>query len=165
AVGAVIVVSDDQAVRAQAEALGAEVIPDVAGRGLNEALTAGAEHAVQRWPERGVAALTADLPALSASELTAALAEAGRHSQAFVPDAAGSGTTLYTAAPRAVFRPLFGPQSRTRHRLAGAAELNLPGIGGLRRDVDTLADLGAAERIGLGEKSLAVRETIRRRSA
>ncbi len=164
-VGAVVVVSDDPSVRAQAEALGAEVIPDRPGQGLNEALTAGAWHVAARWPERGVAALTADLPALSYGELTAALRAADRSGQAFVPDAAGSGTTLYTARPDAMFRPLFGPQSRTRHRLAGAAELDLPDIGGLRRDVDTLADLAAAERIGLGARTSSVRETIRRRSA
>ncbi len=165
AVGAVVVVSDDQSVRSEVEALGAEVIPDVPGQGLNEALAAGALHASAHWPGRGVAALTADLPALSAGELTAALTAAAQAEQAFVPDAAGSGTTLYTARPEVAFRPLFGPQSRTRHRLAGAAELDLPGIPGLRRDVDTLADLNAAERIGLGHKSLSVRETIRRRSA
>lgn len=165
AVGSVVVVSDDPAVRAEAEAAGAEVIPDTPGKGLNEALSAGARHAAARWPERGLAALTADLPALSAGELTSALAAAERSGQAFVPDAEGSGTTLYTARPGVMFRPLYGPQSRTRHRLAGAAELKLPGIPGLRRDVDTLADLRAAERIGLGAKSSAVRETIRRRSA
>jgi 2-phospho-L-lactate/phosphoenolpyruvate guanylyltransferase len=164
-VGTVVVVSDDAAVRAEAGALGAEVIPDTAGLGLNEALAAGALHAAARWPERGVAALTADLPALSPGELTAALTAAARSDQAFVPDAAGLGTTLYTARPEVAFRPLFGPQSRTRHRLAGAFELDLPNIPGLRRDVDTLADLGAAERIGLGPRSLAMRETMRRRSA
>ena len=112
-----------------------------------------------------MAALTADLPALSAGELAAALTAAARSDQAFVPDAAGTGTTLYTAGPGEAFQPLFGPQSRTRHRLGGSVELILPNTPGLRRDVDTLADLGAAERIGLGPKSLALRETMRRRSA
>lgn len=165
AVGAVVVVSDDPAVRAEATELGAEAIPDAPGLGLNEALIAGAGYAAARWPGRGLAALTADLPALSAGELTAALAAAAQFAQAFVPDAAGSGTTLYTAAPTTEFRPLFGLQSRTRHRLAGAVELDLPGAGGLRRDVDTLADLRAAERIGLGPKSSSVGEVLRRRTA
>ncbi len=75
-------------------------------------------------------------------------------------DAAGSGTTLYTAKPGAPFRPRFGPQSRMRHREAGAVELDLPGIPGLRRDVDTLADLREAEQLGLGARSLSVRESI-----
>ena len=76
AVGDVIVVSDDAAVRTEVEALGAEVIADGPGAGLNQALAAGAEHAAARWSGRGLAALTADLPALSARELTAALAAA-----------------------------------------------------------------------------------------
>jgi 2-phospho-L-lactate/phosphoenolpyruvate guanylyltransferase len=164
-VAAVVVVSDDPSVRAQAEALGAEVIADAPGRGLNEALSAGAWHAAAHWPGTGMAALTADLPALSADELTVALTAAASSDQAFVADAAGSGTTLYTARPHVEFRPLFGPQSRTRHRLADAAELDLPGIPGLRRDVDTLADLNVAERIGLGPRSASAAETIRRRSA
>jgi 2-phospho-L-lactate/phosphoenolpyruvate guanylyltransferase len=107
-----------------------------------------------------MAALTADLPALSAGQLDAALTAAAAVTQAFVADAAGSGTTLYTARPGAVFRPLFGPRSRARHRQAGAVELDLPGIEGLKRDVDTLADLREAEQIGLGARTLSARESI-----
>jgi 2-phospho-L-lactate guanylyltransferase len=160
AVAAVIVVSDDPAVRTEAQAAGAEVIADLPGAGLNQALAAGAEHAAARSSGRGLAALTADLPALSAAELQAALTAASAVNQAFVADAAGSGTTLYTAKPGAPFRPRFGPQSRMRHREAGAVELDLPGIPGLRRDVDTLADLREAEQLGLGARSLSVRESI-----
>lgn len=160
AVAAVIVVSDDPAVRTEAQAAGAEVIADLPGAGLNQALTAGAEHAAAGSSGRGLAALTADLPALSAAELQAALTAASAVNQAFVADAAGSGTTLYTAKPGAPFRPRFGPQSRMRHREAGAVELDLPGIPGLRRDVDTLADLREAEQLGLGARSLSVRESI-----
>jgi 2-phospho-L-lactate guanylyltransferase len=165
AVADVVVVSDDAAIRTEAEALGAEVIADLANAGLNEALAAGAEHAAAHWPGRGLAALTADLPALSATELEAALTAASAVAQAFVADAAGSGTTLYTAMPGAAFVPRFGPHSRMRHRRAGATELNLPGIPGLRRDVDTLADLHSADLIGLGSRTRSARESIRRRSA
>ncbi len=122
AVGDVVVVSDDTAIRAEARALGAEVIADRPNAGLNKALSAGAEHAAARWPGRGLAALTADLPAL--------------------------------------FRPRFGPQSRMRHRQAGAVELDLAGIPGLRRDVDTLADLHSAALIGLGSRTRSARESI-----
>src|SRR5262249_57365469 len=76
AVAAVIVVSDDPSVRTEAAAAGAEVIADLPGAGLNEALAAGAKHAAARWSGRGLAALTADLPALSAAELQAALTAA-----------------------------------------------------------------------------------------
>jgi 2-phospho-L-lactate guanylyltransferase len=160
AVADVIVVSDDPAVRTEAEAAGASVIADHLRAGLNQALVAGARHAVSRWPGRGLAALTADLPALSAGQLDAALTAAAAVTQAFVADAGGSGTTLYTARPGAAFRPLFGPRSRRRHRQAGAVELDLPGIDGLKRDVDTLADLREAELVGLGSRTLSVRESV-----
>jgi 2-phospho-L-lactate guanylyltransferase len=67
-----------------------------------------------------------------------------------VADAAGDGTTLYTAAPGAAFRPAFGPGSRARHAAGSAVELGLDGIPGLRRDVDTPADLREAVALGLG---------------
>jgi len=159
-VGDVIVVTDDPDVRRATGASGATVISDLPGAGLNEALTAGASYAAANWPGRGLAALTADLPALSAVELAVALAAASPVNEAFVADAAGSGTTLYTAMPGAAFRPRFGLRSRQRHREAGAVELEIPGIPGLRRDVDTLSDLCAAARIGLGARTLAVRESI-----
>lgn len=160
AVADVVVISDDPAVRSEAEAAGASVIADNPRAGLNRALAAGAAHAESAWPGRGMAALTADLPALSAGQLGAALTAAASVTHAFVPDAAGSGTTLYTARPGAAFRPQFGPRSRVRHRQAGAVEIDVPGIEGLRRDVDTLTDLLEAEQIGLGARTLSVRESI-----
>ncbi len=155
-VGPVIVVSDDPVVRSELTTLGAVVIDDSPAGGLNQALIAGAEHAVARWPGFGRAALTADLPALSASDLDAALTEAAFVTQGFVADAARSGTTLYTARPGAAFSPRFGPRSRERHRKAGATELDPPGIDGLRTDVDTLDDLRLAAAIGLGRRSAAI---------
>src|SRR5215831_19985250 len=84
AVGDVVVVSDDMAIRSEAESLGADVIADRPSAGLNQALSAGAEYAAASWPGRGLAALTADLPALSATELEAALTAASGVAQAFV---------------------------------------------------------------------------------
>lgn len=168
-VGAVVVVSDDPAVAAEVAPLGAVAVADapsggvngagvkgVNGGGLNRALTAGAEHAAKQRPDHGVAALLADLPALSPGELTSALTAAAAVAQGFVADAAGSGTTLYTARPDSPFLPRFGPRSRTRHRRAGAVELSPEGIDGLRQDVDTLADLRAAAAIGLGRRTAAL---------
>ena len=99
--------------------------------------------------------MAADLPALGAAELARALGEAAHARQAFVADTAGTGTTLYTAGPGVVFSPRFGPGSREAHRSAGAVELLLPGLDGLRRDVDTIADLRDAARIGLGPHTSA----------
>jgi 2-phospho-L-lactate/phosphoenolpyruvate guanylyltransferase len=158
-VAAVVVVTDDPAVRAEAAGYQAIVLPDAPAAGLNEALAFGAGEARIRWPGRGVAALAGDLPALRPGELAIALtaAAAGR---AFVPDAEGTGTTLYAAPPGAAFEPLFGRNSRARHVAAGLAELDLPGLRGLRRDVDTTAELRQAAQIGLGPRTRAVLETV-----
>lgn len=152
----VIVVSDDPVVRSDLASLGAQVIGDSPAAGLNHALVAGAQHAQACRPGRGRAALTGDLPALSAAALAAALTAASLVRHGFVADAAGSGTTLYTAAPGSRFEPRFGRRSCDRHRQAGATELDVPGIDGLRNDVDTLADLDRAAAIGLGPRSAAM---------
>jgi 2-phospho-L-lactate/phosphoenolpyruvate guanylyltransferase len=155
-VGAVVVVSDDPTVAAEVAPLGAVAVADSPGAGLNRALIAGAEHAAARWPGQGLAALLADLPALSAAELRAALAAASAVPNAFVADALGSGTTFYTARPGVTFSPRFGQHSRALHRQAGAIELNLPGVAGLRQDVDTVADLRLAAAIRLGRRTSAL---------
>jgi 2-phospho-L-lactate/phosphoenolpyruvate guanylyltransferase len=156
AVAVAIVVTDDPAAGAELGALGAVVIPDRPAAGLNPALEAGAVVAAERWPGRGRAGLAADLPALRPAEIGAALAAAGSWPAAFVRDAAGTGTTLYAASPAGEFRPAFGPGSAARHAAGGAAELGLPGIGGLRQDVDTAEDLSRAAALGLGPRTAAV---------
>jgi 2-phospho-L-lactate guanylyltransferase len=146
-VARVIVITDD---RAAAAALAA---PDEPRAGLNAALRHGAGFAAARWPGDGTAALSADLPALRPEQIGRALRAAAAWPTAFVADAAGDGTTLYTAAPGAAFRPAFGLASRARHAAGGAVELALDGIPGLRRDVDTPSDLRAAAALGLGPHS------------
>jgi 2-phospho-L-lactate guanylyltransferase len=155
-VGTVIVITDDAAVSAEMASLGAVVLPDEPAAGLNRALVFGAGYARGRWPERGLAGLAGDLPALRPGELTTALGVAAGLGHAFVPDADGTGTTLYAAAPGASFEPLFGQSSRARHIAAGAAELDLPGLEGLRRDVDTAEDLRLAAEIGVGPRTRAL---------
>ena len=155
-VAAVIVVSDDQAAAAELAGLGAMIVPDEPDDGLNPALVHGAAVASSLRPAAGTGALAADLPALRPAELGRALRAAAHWPQAFVPDAAGSGTTLYTARPGALFQPRFGASSRQRHLSAGVAELRLDGIAGLRRDVDTAADLDSAAGLGLGPRTAAI---------
>jgi len=154
-VDSVIVVTDDAAAAAELSGLGALVLPDEPGTGLNPALAFGAAYCDDHWPGRGRAGMAADLPALAAAELGRALAAAAEVEQAFVPDAAGTGTTLYTARPGAAFTPRFGPGSHAAHLAAGAVELALPGLDGLRRDVDTVGDLRDAAGIGLGPRTCA----------
>jgi 2-phospho-L-lactate/phosphoenolpyruvate guanylyltransferase len=170
-VASVLVVTDDPAVTEIATGLGALVHADVPAAGLNEALAYGAAQAQARWPERGRAGLAGDLPAARPEELTAALAAAARLGAAFVPDADGTGTVLYAAAPGVEFQPRFGPGSRDRHLATGAAEIGPAEIvataridvseehaalAGLRRDVDTVNDLRRAAKLGLGQRTRAV---------
>jgi 2-phospho-L-lactate guanylyltransferase len=156
-VRAVIVVTDDPLAGRELAGLGARVVSDEPDSGLNPALSHGARLAREADPDMGVAALSADLPALRPAELSRVLDEAGRHGgTAFLPDAAGVGTTLYAARPGAAFAPAFGPESRARHRAQGARELMLEDIPSIRRDVDTLADLLIALALGAGPRTTAV---------
>ncbi len=155
----VLVVTSDAKAGSRLAALGAIVVPDEPDGGLNAALRHGAAVASGRWPDSGVAALAADLPALRPGELSRALraaAAVAAGGAAFVPDAAGIGTTMYAVAPGVAFRPMFGGASRARHASAGAVELSLDGVPGLRRDVDTPEDLRAAVALGAGFRTAAV---------
>lgn len=152
-VSAVIVVTEDQVAGEALAAHGAIVIADEPEGGLNGALVHGAAHARAIGPGNGIAALFADLPAVRPDEICRALSAAAAWPTAFIADAAGDGTTMYTARPGAAFRPSFGVSSHARHAAGGAAELNLAGIPGLRQDVDTPEDLTAATAIGLGRNT------------
>lgn len=120
--------------------------------GLDAAVSEGAAHAARRWPADGVAALVGDLPALQPDELAGALLAAAGHERAFVPDAAGTGTTLLAATPGHTLRPEFGPGSAQRHEVHAVP---IEGGPGLRNDVDDAADLHAAAALGLGEATVA----------
>ncbi len=144
AVAVVAVVTDDPDAAAVVRAAGARTVPDVPDQGLNPAL----EHGAAAAGAAAVAALASDLPALRPEELAAALAAAEAAPRCFVPDAAGTGTTLLTAVATPL-APRFGPDSARAHRDGGAVPLagDWPG---LTRDVDTAADLRAALELGVG---------------
>ena len=147
AVGAVVVVTDDDEVSAAALALGAEVVPDPGG-GLNAALTAVAAGLREHRPRARPVAVLADLPALRPSELAATLA-AAPEGPAYVEDADGTGTTLYTASYDD-FAPRFGPGSARAHAEVATSLAAGPSV---RRDVDTAADWATARALGLGRHS------------
>jgi 2-phospho-L-lactate/phosphoenolpyruvate guanylyltransferase len=152
----VVVVTDDPIAAPELAALGAVIVPDEPDSGLNAALVHGAAEARRRAPEGAVGALSADLPALRPGELDRVLAAAAAAPNAFLPDAAGIGTTLYTARPDAEFAPAFGADSRARHRTGGAHELTLDDVPSVRRDVDTIEDLRAALDLGVGPRTASV---------
>lgn len=146
----VVVVTDDAEAAAALRALGAGVVADRPGQGLNAALSYGADQARRVRPHAPVAALNADLPALRVTELSQVLKSAGNYPRSFLGDAAETGTTFLAAAPGAELRPLFGGRSRFRHRASGARELGLPDVPSARQDVDTADDLRSALALGVG---------------
>ncbi|MFF9318182.1 2-phospho-L-lactate guanylyltransferase [Streptomyces sp. NPDC014735] len=159
AVRDVVVVTDDPGAGAALATLGANVVPDEPGRGLNAALAHGARTVRSRRPGAPLAALGADLPALRPAELSRVLEFAAAFPRAFVTDAAGIGTTFLSAAPGAELHPLFGGPSRARHLDSGAVEVGLTGIDSVRQDVDTGEDLRAALGLGVGPHTAGCRAT------
>jgi 2-phospho-L-lactate guanylyltransferase len=180
-VRAVVVVTPDPGLAAEAAAAGAQVRPEsLPGAGLLAALQDGLA---------GVpgpcAVLLGDLPALRPEDLSSALHQAAtaltppgsraagsraagsradrarnHHptaapSMVFVPDADDIGTVLLAALSAGAMIPSFGPGSAGAHQAAGAVRLDVD-LPRLRRDVDTPADLRAAMTLGLGPRTRAV---------
>ena len=150
AVAGLLVVTDDALVAGAVRELGAAVAPDPGG-GLNAAMRFGADEVAGLSRHRVV--LAGDLPALRPAELDAALGLAVGRS--FVVDAAGTGTVLLAAPPGAGLDPRFGPGSAVAHAASGAIRLDDRGgdWAGLRRDVDTAADLATVLAIGAGRRT------------
>lgn len=162
----VVVVTDDAVAAGALSALGARIVPDAPGAGLNAALAHGARSVRELRPTAAVAALNADLPALRTGELARVLDFASAFPSAFLRDAAGIGTTFLAAASGAEFRPAFGGPSGARHLASGAVEIALSGVDSVRRDVDTGEDLRVALALGVGPhtaRAAAVPASVRDR--
>lgn len=150
ALQSVIVVTPDDTAAAAAKTLGALVLADPTPDGhrdpLNNALLAAEATARRRSPN--VVALQGDLPAMQTGELAEAIALARGRPRSFVADRHGTGTSALFSFGTAL-EPRFGADSAERHRRSGAIELS-GAWPGLRCDIDTLDDLIAARRLGLG---------------
>ncbi|GAA2914255.1 MULTISPECIES: 2-phospho-L-lactate guanylyltransferase [Streptomyces] len=155
AVRDVAVVTNDARAGRELAVLGAAIIPDEPGSGLNAALAHGAGIIRSTRPGSPVVALNADLPALRPPELTRVLDAATEFPRAFLPDAAAIGTTLLAATPGRELLPIFGTDSRARHRASGAVELSLSDVDSVRQDVDTGDDLRNALALGVGPHTAA----------
>jgi 2-phospho-L-lactate guanylyltransferase len=127
--------------------------------GLNEALEHGAAVAAAQYPGMGVAALSADLPALRPAELSAVLA-ACTADRSFVIDEPGTGTTMLAAGPGVPLDPRFGVGSALAHQTSGAVPIDLASIDSVRRDVDTAADLAHAVQLGVGPATADVMSLV-----
>jgi 2-phospho-L-lactate guanylyltransferase len=152
-------VTDEPRAAAVGRTLGARIVGDEPDSGLNAALAHGARQAAE-MTGGPVAALSSDLPALRAAELTAALQAAATVPRAFVADAEGSGTTLL-AVREGRLDPRFGPGSAAAHAAGGAVPLD-GDWPGLRQDVDTPADLQTACRLGAGPRTTGFLRATRR---
>lgn len=149
-VGEVVVVTADDAVADAVGSLscgvGVRIVREPRAAGIDAALALAAGAAGSRVPR---ASLPGDLAALRPEELASALRLAGEHDRAVVADADGTGTTLLTARTGVAWRSAYGPGSFARHVALGAHALVLPADSGLRRDLDTPAQLAAAaSRVG-----------------
>jgi 2-phospho-L-lactate guanylyltransferase len=153
AVRRVLVITDDQAARDAVEGQ-AIVIADEPGDGLSAALRHGASIAAARWPDDGVVAVAADLPALTTVALDAVLAHC-QPGRSLVADLAGVGTVLLAATPGVALSPAYEGLSREAHRAGGAVDLTSYADEGLRRDVDTVGDLHGAAVLGIGPATRA----------
>ncbi|WP_245574005.1 2-phospho-L-lactate guanylyltransferase [Amycolatopsis nigrescens] len=150
----VLVVAADPGALDGLRTLGVEIAREPGAGGLNAALRYGERLLRADDPDGVVGALQADLPALRAAELAAALAEAdGR--RAFTADRQGTGTTLLLSAPGSALEPRFGTGSAAAHLGSGATALSVAAPS-LRGDVDTPADLAHARALGLGEHTAAL---------
>jgi 2-phospho-L-lactate guanylyltransferase len=116
--------------------------------GLNNAIADGLRFAQESWPDWGQAVLLGDLPALTSEDLERTLELAEELPLGIVPDTQGTGTVMITAQPGVPLLPAFGVGSAQRHRDLGHTLLRAPER--MRRDVDTMEDLEAAVRLGVG---------------
>jgi 2-phospho-L-lactate guanylyltransferase len=138
----VVVVCDDEDVRAWATALGVEVLW-TPGLGLNGAVSAGVDHLAARGMARAVVA-HADLP--RATDLTVVL---GGPAVTIVPDRHGDGTNVISLPAGSGFTFGYGGGSCARH----VAEAERLGLGvrlledeALGWDVDRPEDLEPEDR-------------------
>jgi len=154
----VVVTGDPETVATVPSAPGAPVTVQAdPGGGLNTAIAAGAAgHAGH--PR---AALLGDLPALRPGELAAALRSAATLERAVVPDAEGIGSTLLTATAGVAWDSAFGADSFARHRGLGAVPIAADAASGLRRDIDTVAQLQQLDGRGAGPRTTALLRALR----
>lgn len=121
-----------------------------AGHSLNGAVRLGVDRARRALPGCNVVVVPSDLPALNPAELTTFLARAGRYRRAFLADADATGTSVLTVTGDGPVLPSYGPNSRQRHVASGSYDLTSDDLPSLRRDVDDLATLDEAMRLGCG---------------
>ena len=115
---------------------------------LNAALRTGLQSLARAVPCSPTAIVPADLPALRSEHLDAVLVSCRGHDRGLVADYSGEGTTLLWGRTASHVKPSFGQHSLARHLAQGAVMVQA--ADDVRLDVDTLDDLAAARRLGVG---------------
>lgn len=168
-VGAVVVVTADPAVAARLrrpDLRGVRMAPDPVP-GLVPAVHAGIRAATAWRPRAGVLVVPADLPCLRPADVAAVVSAPVGPGGAFVPDRAGTGTTL-AHHPRGAYGvvavPQYGPGSAARHAALGLRALVDAPVRA-RQDVDTLDDLHDAAVLGTGAATRAALSALAGRPA
>ncbi|MET0520809.1 MAG: 2-phospho-L-lactate guanylyltransferase [Jiangellaceae bacterium] len=153
-----VVVTTQIEMRSVAQRHGATVLADrpmMSIDSLNAAVLQARSWLMARRPSSPVVVVPTDLPALTVPVLASALELLSEHDRAFVPDAAGIGTTLLAAAAAADLRPAYGMHSARRHTLEGSRPVPEVDVR-VRHDVDTMQDLARAALLGLGSHTSEV---------
>lgn len=146
-----VVVTTQIEMRSLAQRHGAMVLSDpstMSTDGLNGAVLRARNWLIARRPSSPVVVVPSDLPSLTVPVLSSALELLSEHERAFIPDAAGIGTTLLSAAAADDLRPSYGRHSARRHTLDGSRPVPEVDVR-LRQDVDTMHDLARAALLGL----------------
>ncbi|HEY5979743.1 MAG TPA: 2-phospho-L-lactate guanylyltransferase [Microlunatus sp.] len=131
-------------------------LPALHGGSLNRAL-AHADDLLRADGIQAVLACVGDLPALRTTSVGQVIAASRGRPRSFLPDHDGHGSTMLVARgvpldPRYGKEMLSGEAvgSAIRHQRSGALPLDLGELPDARWDVDTLADLRIAHRLGVG---------------
>lgn len=159
-VDAAVVVTSDAEVAESLRATDPDrvrVVPD-GGAGLGGAVRRGVLAAHTDRPGTAVCVVPADLPCLRPGDVDRVLASAGDRG-AFVPDLSRTGTTLLVLPPEHAVTVRYGPGSADKHAAAGLVPLSdVPRRA--RQDVDILADLLLAIRLGTGQATATACEEL-----
>lgn len=155
AVRDVAVVTADPLAGARLAALGARVLPEPPGGGLNAAWpTARSKRAgyarTRPWPRSTRICRIAPRRTRAGARIRRRISpriSRGCRRNRYDPAGGDPGKGIV---------PAFEGASRARHRASGAEEITLTGVDSVRRDVDTERDLLAALALGVGPRTAAV---------
>ncbi|WP_426243323.1 2-phospho-L-lactate guanylyltransferase [Nocardioides sp. LHG3406-4] len=128
----------------------------VPGSDLNGAISTVEEQVAAEVPQSGRLVVPGDLPACSSVQMDELVAQVAQVARSFLRDAHGAGTTVLAARDNTLLSPQYGRSSARQHLSTGAHPLDAARFPSVTRDVDTMTDLYAALRLGVGRATRTV---------